>query len=76
MGSGITTPTNLAAVDAKGDEVKSSTALRVLAQSKKEPRLMNSKEGENVAIDRIELPTRGFSVPRWWADYVPLSVVS
>jgi hypothetical protein len=45
MGSGITTPTNLAAVDAKGDEVKRSTTLRVLAQSKKEPRLMNSKTG-------------------------------
>src|SRR6476646_572957 len=45
MGPGITTPTNLAAVDAKGDEAKRSTALRVLAQSKKEPRLMNSKTG-------------------------------
>ena len=65
-----TIPTNLAAVDAKGDKVKSSTALRVLAQSKKEPRLMNSKEGEKMARDRIELPTRGFSVPRWWRDYV------
>lgn len=46
IGSGITIITNLAGVDrAKGDEVKSSTATRVLAQSKKEPRLMNSKTG-------------------------------
>jgi hypothetical protein len=44
--SGITITTNLAGVDrATGDEVKSSTAMRVLAQCKKEPRLVNSKRG-------------------------------
>jgi hypothetical protein len=41
-----TNSTNLAGVDrATGDEVKSSTAMRVLAQCKKEPRLVNSKRG-------------------------------
>ena len=42
----MTITTNFAVVDrAKGDEVKSSTAMRVLAQSKKELRLVNSKRG-------------------------------
>jgi hypothetical protein len=46
----MTITTNFAGVDRpKGDEVKSSTATRVLAQSKKDLRLVNSKRGKKCA---------------------------
>jgi len=33
--------------------------------------------GGNVAKHRkIELPTRGFSVPRWYRDYVLLTIIN
>jgi hypothetical protein len=76
--SGITITTNLAGVDrAKGDEVKSSTAMRVLAQSKKEPRLVNSKrgrkcgQGQNRTADTrifsaLAVPRLCVTIGRYW----------
>ena len=59
-----------------GGETRISTAMRVLAEiiaSDVSLLVIQSavlSRTRVVARDRIELPTRGFSVPRWYRNYV------